>query len=94
MYDGLQNYVEQGVIAKRCMIGARLLYPNCHLRNLYYRHEYLGPSPHVAGFSLFGAEYIRIEWYDKFLNDRWVEKDTWMVDIGTARNSFQLPDVP
>jgi len=68
-YTDLQNFVEQGVIAKR--------------------HEFLGPSPHVAGYSFHGAEEIRIEWWDVFLADKWVEKDTWVVDMSWIRGRWR-----
>jgi len=53
------------------------------------RHEYLGPSPHVAGFSFFAANEVRIQWWDSFLQDRWIQKDAWNVDMELAGSKWR-----
>lgn len=53
------------------------------------RHEYLGPSPHVAGYSFFDANEVRIQWWDTFLQDRWVQKDAWKVDMELAGSKWR-----
>jgi len=53
------------------------------------RHEYLGPSPHVAGFSFFAAAEVRVQWWDSFLQDRWIQRDAWSVDMELAGTQWR-----
>ncbi len=46
------------------------------------RQEFLGPSPFVAGYQ-FDAESktARIEWWDPYINLKWVGRGTWKVEV-------------
>ena len=45
------------------------------------RHEFLGPDPRVAGYSVEGGE-IRVLWMDRFLGESWVEGEKWeLLDV-------------
>ena len=42
------------------------------------RHEFLGPDPRVAGYSVEEGD-IRVLWIDRFLGENWVEGGKWDV---------------
>ncbi|KAG6838192.1 hypothetical protein C0991_001149 [Blastosporella zonata] len=45
------------------------------------RHEYLGPSPRVAGYFVGVDGEIFIKWWDSFLSDQWMGNQKWEVEI-------------
>ncbi|KAF9480713.1 hypothetical protein BDN70DRAFT_804819, partial [Pholiota conissans] len=44
------------------------------------RHEYLGPSPKVAGYR-FTGDLAQIIFWDDYLNTMWLGKHQWDVEI-------------
>ncbi|KZV76629.1 hypothetical protein PENSPDRAFT_622555 [Peniophora sp. CONT] len=50
------------------------------------KHEFLGPDPRVAGYSVEG-EGIRVLWIDRFLEEKWVEGEKWeLLDVEMDSN--------
>lgn len=47
------------------------------------RHEYLGPDPRVAGYIRDEDGEIQIQWWDGYLQDQWMGKTRWNVEIET-----------
>ncbi|KAG6829503.1 hypothetical protein H0H87_011236 [Tephrocybe sp. NHM501043] len=47
---------------------------------IVYRHEYLGPSPRVAGYFVDVDGDIYIKWWDSFLSDQWMGTQKWKVE--------------
>ncbi|KAF8068050.1 hypothetical protein FPV67DRAFT_1494694 [Lyophyllum atratum] len=45
------------------------------------RHEFLGPSPRVAGYFVDVDGDIQIKWWDSFLGDQWMGTQKWKVEI-------------
>ncbi|KZT20835.1 hypothetical protein NEOLEDRAFT_1158436 [Neolentinus lepideus HHB14362 ss-1] len=45
------------------------------------RHEYLGPDPRVAGYFFDFDGEIHIRWWDAFLQDQWMDKHKWKMDV-------------
>ncbi|KAG6897488.1 hypothetical protein C0992_001093 [Termitomyces sp. T32_za158] len=45
------------------------------------RHEYLGPSPRVAGYFIDVDGDIYIKWWDSYLSDQWMGTQKWKVEI-------------
>lgn len=45
------------------------------------RHEYLGPDPRVAGYSVDANGDIHIRWWDAFLKDQWMDSEKWTLNV-------------
>ncbi|KAG5650594.1 hypothetical protein H0H81_011712 [Sphagnurus paluster] len=45
------------------------------------RHEFLGPSPRVAGYFVDVDGDIYIKWWDSFLSDQWMGSQKWQVEV-------------
>lgn len=45
------------------------------------KHEYLGPDPRVAGYSVDTNGEIHIRWWDAFLKDQWMDNEKWTLDV-------------
>ncbi|KAG6824372.1 hypothetical protein H0H93_002123 [Arthromyces matolae] len=45
------------------------------------RHEFLGPSPRVAGYFVDVDGDIYIKWWDSYLTDQWMGTKKWKVEI-------------
>jgi len=44
------------------------------------RHEFMGPSPHVADLRWSGSQ-VEIEWWDPYEQSMWIGTGKWSVDI-------------
>ncbi|KAF8590765.1 hypothetical protein K439DRAFT_1328678 [Ramaria rubella] len=58
------------------------------------KHEYLGPDPRVAGYEVGNDGNIRIRWWDGFLEDQWVGKEKWKVDVVCNDNGEWVETLP
>ena len=46
------------------------------------RHEFLGPSPFVAGYQFdAGSKTARIEWWDPYIDLKWTGRGIWKVEV-------------
>lgn len=45
------------------------------------RHEYLGPDPRVAGYFFDFDEEIHIRWWDAYLQDQWMDRQKWKMEV-------------
>ncbi|KAI0349783.1 hypothetical protein OH77DRAFT_1414415 [Trametes cingulata] len=59
------------------------------------RHEYLGPDPRVAGYTVDADGEYHVKWYDAFLKDQWVDNQKWSFDVrlDAAGNWVEVDDV-
>ncbi|TCD64022.1 hypothetical protein EIP91_004656 [Steccherinum ochraceum] len=45
------------------------------------RHEFLGPDPRVVGYSYDNFGEIHIKWWDKFLQEQWMDREKWTFEL-------------
>ncbi|KAI0311221.1 hypothetical protein OF83DRAFT_1031502, partial [Amylostereum chailletii] len=51
------------------------------------KHEYLGPDPRVAGFFFDVDGEIHVCWWDRFLEDQWMDRGKWtMLEVEMNEN--------
>lgn len=47
----------------------------------FYRHEFLGPDPRVAGYYYDDRGHAHIRWWDGFLSDQWMGTQKWKLNV-------------
>ncbi|KAH8075990.1 hypothetical protein BXZ70DRAFT_710087 [Cristinia sonorae] len=45
------------------------------------RHEFMGPDPRVAGYSYDNFGELHINWWDKFLQEQWMDEEKWRFEV-------------
>ena len=45
------------------------------------RHEFLGPDPRIAGYFYDSNGEIHIRWWDRFLQEQWMDDEKWDFEI-------------
>jgi hypothetical protein len=59
------------------------------------RHEFLGPDPRVVGFSFDYVGDVHICWYDKYLEEQWVDGGRWKtLEVEKSENGGWVERLP